>query len=94
MLEAAYDVLLNKRDWRSPTSERRNLWEPVAGSSEPENATFLTQGKAAWVTLQLLDGFDAYPLVLAGPFESLLPPGVWLKGDADGGVLQRSEGIT
>jgi hypothetical protein len=93
MLEAAYDVLLNKRDWRSPTSERRNLWEPVAGSSA-ENATFLTQGKAASVTVQLLDGFGAYPLVLAGPFESLLPPGVWLMGDADGGALQRSEGIT
>lgn len=91
MLEAAFDVLLNKADWRQPTTTRRNRWRPAAGSSDPNAGMFLTQGREASLEFQILDGFKAYPLMLAGPVESILPAGVWLDGDADGGKLKTNE---
>ena len=88
MLQAGYEVLMNKRLWRDPSSERRELWRPAAGSSGAGSDIFVAQGKAANLSFQFLDGFDSYPLVLAGSFDPLLPRAAWLVGDAEGGRLQ------
>lgn len=59
MLEAAYDVLLNKKEWWSSSVERRNVWTPVTGSSGPSDGTFVAgrveEGGA--LHSQLLDYF-------------------------------------
>jgi hypothetical protein len=67
MEEAAYDVLLNKASWREPSTARRDLWRPTAGSLDPTTDIFITSGTQAYLSYQVFDGFHAYPLVLAGP---------------------------
>lgn len=80
MLEAAYDVLLNKETWWSPTTTRRKAWRPVAGSADRNGrASFLTQHKVGGsVIAKLHDYFAAYPLAL-GINEAVLPPAAWLR---------------
>jgi hypothetical protein len=91
MVEAGYDVLLNKADWHGPATGRRDLWRPPAGSLDAESGLFMTQGHETTLLMQFLDGFGAYPLLLAGPIDSLLPDGLWLEGGKDGGELRMIE---
>jgi hypothetical protein len=79
MLEAAYDVLLNKEEWFSKSTARRSAWKPKAGSSTPDGrGAFIMQGAAGGsFRAQLLDYFGAYP-VLLGADQSVLPRAAWL----------------
>jgi hypothetical protein len=88
MEEAAYDVLLNKAEWRAPSSDRRDVWRPVTGSMDGSSGIFVSLGAAASLSMQVLDGFRSYPLLLAGPLESALRAGVWVYGSDTGGVLR------
>lgn len=90
--EAAYDVLLNKAEWRCPSPIRRDLWRPRAGSLDQNSGVFITKGREAVLSTQALDGFRAYPLMLARPVDRLLPRGVWLHGDVDGGDFMANHG--
>ncbi len=86
MEDAAYDVLLNKSEWRSTSTARRRLWRPIAGTLP--DGIFVTQGKQATVRATLLDSHGAYPMLLAGPTEQLLPRGVWIYPDGRRKVLR------
>lgn len=83
MLEAGYDVLLNKAKWRSKSSDRREIWAALGGSIGVNAGMYLTRGQAATIGIQVLDGFLAYPMVTAGPFTTVLPRAAWLMGDDD-----------
>ena len=87
MLQAGYEVLLNKKTWRDPSAERRDIWSPNAGARGLGPDIFVSQGKGAALTFRMLDGFESYPLVLGGPFDAVLPRAAWLEGDANGGQL-------
>jgi hypothetical protein len=88
MLQAGYEVLMNKKLWRHASSDRRESWRPVAGSQGTGSDIFVTQRKEAKLNFQFLDGFDSYPLVLAGPFDSILPRAAWVVADDDGSRLR------
>lgn len=88
MLEAGYDLLFNKAKWRSKSTARREVWRAMGGTKGSESSIYLTKGKAASVGLQIFDGFMAYPMYLAGPFNRALPRAAWLMGGADHGRLQ------
>lgn len=64
--QAAYDVLLNKKNWRSPDVERRKTYRWTSGLSS--RGVFATQGHLPTITGALSDPFSAYPLYL-GSFE-------------------------
>ncbi|KKM60224.1 hypothetical protein LCGC14_1544030 [marine sediment metagenome] len=72
MEQAAYDVLFNKKDWRIPTSARREIWKPISGTSSDKLDLFIIKGKGTSFNFQLLDGFSSYPLPLLD-FSSVLP---------------------
>jgi hypothetical protein len=82
MLEAAYDVLLNKESWRNPSSDRRDGIRPASGSAGGHDI-FMTRGKEFKLSVSVLDGLSAYPLLIAGQFDSLLPEALWITGRAD-----------
>jgi hypothetical protein len=65
--QAAYDVLLNKKNWRSPDAERRKTYLWTSGLSR--KGVFVTQGHLPTITGAPSDPFGAYPLYL-GSFES------------------------
>jgi len=92
MLQAGFDVLLNKAEWRKKSSTRRQVWRLKSGSQDRSGGIFLTKGEEMSIAFQALDAFAAYPLVIAGPIEQALPLGLWLQGGADGGVLRPNEG--
>ncbi len=75
--QAAYDVLLNKAKWRSPSAARRNAWTPVAGTSSPTKDLFVLRGTTPPpLESQMLDDFGSYPLDLSAGLSSL-PEGWW-----------------
>lgn len=91
MEEAAYEVLLNKAAWQADSTDRRELWRSTAGSLDRDSGVFVSHSRTATLSVQILDGFKAYPLMLAGSMEHTLPRGVWLQGDVHGGVLRRND---
>lgn len=65
MEQAAVDVLVNKRTWRTAALDRRELWRPTAWTKSKLGegvAHIHTPGR---VESQLLDQFGAYPTDLA-----------------------------
>lgn len=88
MREAAYDVLLNKSEWRSRSATRREQWKAASGSADAAGGIFVTQGSAATLAFQFRDGHAQYPLLLSGPAEGALPLAAWLEGGVDGGKLR------
>jgi hypothetical protein len=74
--QAAYDVLLNKADWHSPSHRRRKVWMPTTGTTSPGTDIFLTREEAATLHFQIVDGFGAYPLDLSACL-TRLPEGWW-----------------
>lgn len=87
MMLAGYEVLANKEIWRHRSTDRRSSWTPRWGTSGNGVDLFLTPGSPLKVTMQLLDRYKAYPLVLAGSrvqFDGVLPRAAWMSGDADG----------
>jgi hypothetical protein len=67
MTMAAYDVLLNKRNWGDPSVDRRDLWRPETGVLGPNgDQVFVRQHSTpAPLEAQILDGFGAFALNLA-----------------------------
>lgn len=64
MKQAAYDILLNKKDWRSTTTDRRDCWKLRAGTRK--DTVFVVKGEAPVTSMTLLDEVGIYPLNL-GP---------------------------
>ena len=78
MKQAAFDVLLNKKNWQSPDTERRALWSAPTGTTSDSSDVFLTKGQEASIAFQLTDLFGAYPFDLSAGLPSL-PEGRWFK---------------
>lgn len=70
---AAYDVLLNKKQWKTPTLDRRDAFTPTYGAFGASGDMFLTKGKKATPNFILIDGFLAYPLDLRTQLSGLSP---------------------
>lgn len=82
MEQAAYDVLFNKIDWRSPTSARREIWKPISGTSSDKLDLFVIKGKGTSINFQLLDGFSSYPFPLldfSPVLPKMIPENWWYK---------------
>lgn len=90
MLEAGYDVLLNKVKWRSKSPDRRTVWIPPSGSRGTNDERIYVQStQSAQIRGHLFDGFMAYPLVNANvPFAQALPKAAWLTGGSGDGRLE------
>jgi hypothetical protein len=58
--QAAYDVLLNKANWRSRDSNRRDIWTPVNGVLRDNGAIQLVT-HTGYVYSEVLDAFGIYP---------------------------------
>jgi hypothetical protein len=87
MTLAGYEVLANKASWRDPSAVRRSAWTPRWGTSGPGVDMFLTAGSPLKMSMQLLDRYRAYPLILNGSHEQLnglLPRAAWMSGDVEG----------
>lgn len=67
MTMAAYDVLLNKRNWGDRSVDRRDVWRPDTGVLGPNgDQVFVRQHSTpAPLQAQILDGFGAFPVNLA-----------------------------
>lgn len=76
--QAAYDVLFNKKEWRSSSTGRREFWTAETGTSSPTGALFLKRGTETAIVLQLLDAFSAYPQDLSACLNKL-PDGWWAE---------------
>jgi hypothetical protein len=87
--QAAYDVLFNKKTWRSPDIERRSLykWRSLVG----RDRLVFTQGTTPAITAQLLDGFGTFPAYFGGL--TTIPSDWWIgvaEDETDGSVSQQS----
>jgi hypothetical protein len=67
MLLAAYEVLFNKRTWRSRDAERRDVWTPSTGPVDAQGHWFVLQHSAPTLSVQLYDAFGAYVLDTSAP---------------------------
>ena len=76
MEQAATDVLINKKLWRDPDLERRDVWRPTAWTRNPRGEGVAHLHTTVRAEAQLLDQFGAYPTDLAGVL-SRLPDGWW-----------------
>jgi hypothetical protein len=76
MHQAAFDLLMNKENWRAEDAARRELWRAPTGTSGAGNDIFATRGEALAITAQLMDPFDAYPMNLSAIITPL-PDGWW-----------------
>jgi hypothetical protein len=80
MKQAAYDVLLNKEQWRDPSTARRSVWKPDYGTDSADGKDiFVTKGRAATLEVQVLDEFSSYPMNLSAPIEKVIPKDWWTK---------------
>ena len=69
MILAAYEVVLNKAEWGTPSSERRDLWTPRAGPLDPSGRSIFIEQHATEPPLEgrIWDRFGAYPIQLGAP---------------------------
>jgi len=58
--QAVYDVLLNKKNWRSRDTDRRTVWAPVNGVLRYNGAVQL-ETHTGYVGSEVLDAFGVYP---------------------------------
>jgi hypothetical protein len=77
MEQAAYDVLLNKAEWRSTSTARRDAWQPSAGTKSTGVDLFLSKGEDVVIGFQVLDPFLSYPADLDVLITDGLPSSWW-----------------
>jgi hypothetical protein len=58
--QAAYDVLLNKMNWRSRDIDRRHVWTPFNGVLRDNGAVQLDT-HTGYISSEVLDAFGVYP---------------------------------
>jgi hypothetical protein len=77
MLQAAYDVLCNKARWRSPSTERREIWHPPGGIGGEPFTLFKVPESVVEMELQWFDEVGSYPRNLNVDIGQVLPPEMW-----------------
>lgn len=77
MRQAAYDIFLNKKEWRSDATDRREFW-PLRAATGAGNDLILTQGRSMHAEVRVFDPFGVYPMDLtssnAFEIEGAWPP--------------------
>jgi len=58
--QAAYDILLNKENWRSCDTDRRTVWTPVNGVLR-DNGAIQLDTHTGYIGSEVLDAFGIYP---------------------------------
>ncbi len=92
VIDAAFDVVFNKKSWHDPTFDRRSLWSPTFGSKGPNADLFGTVGGTPKMQFQLLDPFGRYPCVIASiPADEDWICSLHAKGTKAGGTITISE---
>lgn len=79
MIQAAYGVLFNKEVWRTPSTQRRDLWRPTSGTTRESFDIYLVRGTPMRMQLQSFDEVGSYPLDLDVGLRMPLPPELWAK---------------
>lgn len=74
--QAAYDVLWNKKTWKSSSKERRQVWRPRVATLSATNALRITKGDDATFSLHMLDPFQAFSYDASFNLPEL-PPHLW-----------------
>ena len=82
MLQASYDVLMNKATWSDRSIDRRDTWKPTSGSNSAGADFFIKSGHDVVLEFQLFDEFGVYGRDFAAFFQSW-PPGLWSKWAKD-----------
>jgi hypothetical protein len=77
--QAAWDVLLNKNEWRSASTTRRDVWNPTAATTSPSAITAVV-GSTLPLLGQLVDRWEEFPLDLDSRLRS---PDSWWPGTQD-----------
>ena len=81
MEQAAYDVLFNKLKWHDRSSERRQVWTPIAATTSADGNIIVKQGSAPKISMQVIDEFGIFPkdlnAILTAP-----PDDWWAKFEA------------
>lgn len=75
MEQAAYDVLFNKKKWHDRSSERRQVWSPIAATTSPTGSLVIKQGSEPKFMFQLFDEFGVFPKNLNAIIND--PPNNW-----------------
>ncbi len=89
MIDAAYDVLLNKQSWGSSSRSRRQAWKPRAYLRQ-DGGMVLTQGISLNQMSRLMDEFGVFPVNLTAVL-SELPDGWWYRSaNAEGSTKENS----
>jgi len=83
MEQAAVDVVVNKKDWRDPSTTRAPRWRAAFGSCDSGSGIYVTQAQGARIQFEPLDQFGIYPFDLNACLKKL-PPDWWLKRTAHG----------
>jgi hypothetical protein len=81
MIQAAYDVLFNKDSWRTPSTQRREVWRPPAGISGEEESSDVFKSPESTMELKLerFDEVGSYPMNLNLDISRVIPPEMWAK---------------
>ena len=64
MEQAAYDVLFNKKVWHDKSRERREIWTPIAATTNDAHDLVVKQGSEPSIIFQVLDEFGVFPMNL------------------------------
>ncbi|MES9943410.1 MAG: hypothetical protein ABW080_00445 [Candidatus Thiodiazotropha sp.] len=64
MEQAAYDVLFNKKIWHDKSRERRDVWSPIAATTNNAHDLIIKQGSEPSILFQVLDEFGVFPMNL------------------------------
>jgi len=75
MIDAAYDILMNKETWGDKSSGRRNIWRPLAYLQE-DGSMSITEGQEFRNVMRVSDEFGVFPLIFDG---LSLPTGWWYR---------------
>ena len=78
MEQAAYDVLFNKLKWHDRSSERRQIWTPIAATTSDDGDIVVKQGSAPKLSMQNIDEFGIFPKDL-NAILTALPKEWWAK---------------
>lgn len=78
MEQAAIDVLVNKANWRSADTLRKERWAPAFGLQDGQSGIYITRGKEAQIDYAVFDQFGTYPVHPRGCINKL-PEGWWVN---------------
>lgn len=85
MTQAAYDVLLNKLDWRSTSTSRRDIWKPEGGTAAPGGSTIFLTKRLTTFEATVMDAFNTYPVNLEIGIKNFIQNDWWIKLTNDPG---------